>query len=210
VADLGNNTIRKVTPLGTNWVVTTLAGLAGSTGSLDGTGSAARFNFGAGAGGAVAMDSAGNLYVPDYVNNTIRKGMPAGSVPPPILQPPSLNAVKGSVNEIVMFPSPGSGRRMPYENMTISLTDPFMDHARANKTGVVPQNPEELTLAHHAVLHPTDMRYGNRSECSEWWRLEHRPQTASAANRRPVVGKRSRGPWVECLAKGGYTVTWRS
>jgi hypothetical protein len=33
--------------------------------------------------------------------------------------------LKGSVNEIVMFPSPGSGRRMPYENMTISLTDPF-------------------------------------------------------------------------------------
>jgi hypothetical protein len=31
--------------------------------------------------------------------------------------------IKGSVNEIVMFPSPGSGRRMPYENMTISLTD---------------------------------------------------------------------------------------
>ena len=26
--------------------------------------------------------------------------------------------VKEAVNEIVMFPSPGSGRRMPYENMT--------------------------------------------------------------------------------------------
>ena len=38
VADTGNSTIRKVTPLGTNWVVTTLAGLAGSPGSADGTG----------------------------------------------------------------------------------------------------------------------------------------------------------------------------
>jgi len=90
--DSESSTIRKIAPVGTNWVVTTVAGLAGSVGSLDGTGSAARFNFGPGAGGAVAMDSAGNLYVPDYVNNTIRKGMPASSVPPPILQPPSLNA----------------------------------------------------------------------------------------------------------------------
>ena len=47
---------------------------------------------GSGDGGAVAVDSAGNLYVPDYVNNTIRKGYPASSVPPPILQPPNLSA----------------------------------------------------------------------------------------------------------------------
>jgi hypothetical protein len=40
----------------------------------------------------VAVDSAGNVYVADAHNNTIRKGMPASSVPPPILQPPSLNA----------------------------------------------------------------------------------------------------------------------
>jgi hypothetical protein len=36
------------------------------------------------------MDSAGNLYVPDFLNHTIRKGFPASSVPPPILEPPSL------------------------------------------------------------------------------------------------------------------------
>ena len=70
-----NNTIRKVTPVGTNWVVTTLAGLAGNAGSADGTSSAARFN---GPDG-VAVDSAGNVYVADYGNNTIRKVTPVGT-----------------------------------------------------------------------------------------------------------------------------------
>ena len=73
VADTDNHTIRKVTPAG---VVTTLAGLAGSPGSADGTGSAARFYCPRG----VAVDSAGNVYVADTGNHTIRKVTPAGVV----------------------------------------------------------------------------------------------------------------------------------
>ena len=41
---------------------------------------------------SVALDSAGNLYVADSGNNSIRKGFPASSVPAPILQPPNLSA----------------------------------------------------------------------------------------------------------------------
>jgi sugar lactone lactonase YvrE len=76
VADQGNNIIRKVALVGTNWVVTTLAGMAGSYGSVDGTGSEARFNY----PGGVAVDSAGNVYVADFGNCTIRKITPAGAV----------------------------------------------------------------------------------------------------------------------------------
>src|SRR5208337_2055469 len=57
-------------------VVTTLAGTAGQTGSADGTGSAARFAFPNG----VAVDNAGNVYVADTNNFTIRKITPAGLV----------------------------------------------------------------------------------------------------------------------------------
>jgi len=73
VADSNNNTIRKITPAG---VVTTLAGTAGVAGSADGTGASASFHSPRG----VATDNAGNVYVADYYNHTIRKITPAGVV----------------------------------------------------------------------------------------------------------------------------------
>jgi sugar lactone lactonase YvrE len=73
VADTYNHTIRKITPDGT---VTTLAGRVGRSGSADGTGVAARFRSPRG----VAVDSAGNVYVADTDNHTIRKVSPDGVV----------------------------------------------------------------------------------------------------------------------------------
>lgn len=66
VADTNNNTVRKVTSNGT---VTTLAGVAGQGGSGDGAGGSARFSGPI----AVAVDTAGNVYVADFNNATIRK-----------------------------------------------------------------------------------------------------------------------------------------
>src|SRR5438046_2136733 len=73
VADTENHTIRKIIPGG---VVTTLAGLAGVSGTNNGIGSAARFFQPQG----VAVDSSGNLYVADTGNHTIRLVTSAGVV----------------------------------------------------------------------------------------------------------------------------------
>ena len=73
VGDFCNNTIRKITPAGE---VTTFAGTAGESGSADGTGAAARFRLPK----HVATDGAGNVYVGDWANYTVRRITPAGVV----------------------------------------------------------------------------------------------------------------------------------
>ena len=75
VADTGNSTIRKLTPSGTNWVVSTISGLAGNPGSTNGSGSVARFRYPTG----LAVDGAGNVYVADQGNSTIRKLTSSGA-----------------------------------------------------------------------------------------------------------------------------------
>lgn len=75
VADSFNKTIRKLTPVSTNWQVSTLAGLAGAQGSVDGTNSTARFGSPVG----VATDISGNVFVADVNNNNIREITPVGT-----------------------------------------------------------------------------------------------------------------------------------
>ncbi len=71
VADEHNQKIKKITPEGQ---VTSLAG--STSGSADGTGAAAQFNYPTG----VAVDGSGNVYVADKDNHRIRKITPSGAV----------------------------------------------------------------------------------------------------------------------------------
>jgi len=87
VVDTGNSTIRKVTPAGE---VTTLAGTPGQTGSADGLGSSAQFF----APYGIAADAAGNVYVADTFNFTIRMGVNA--IPVILVQPSSQSVASGS------------------------------------------------------------------------------------------------------------------
>ncbi len=89
VADTGNHTLRKVSPQGT---VTTVAGQAGQAGSVDGVGSAARFSSPSG----LAIDAAGNVYVADSGNHTIRKVSPVGVVSTVAGMPGQPGATDGS------------------------------------------------------------------------------------------------------------------
>lgn len=73
VVEMGNDVVRKITPSGN---VSTLAGLAGNPGLVDGSGSAARFNNPWG----VCLDTNGNLFVADAFNHSIRRITPGGVV----------------------------------------------------------------------------------------------------------------------------------
>ncbi len=73
VADTFNSTIRKITPDGN---VTTLAGGVATPGNIDGASSDARFF----EPQAIAVDAAGNLFIADTGNRSVRKLSPSGIV----------------------------------------------------------------------------------------------------------------------------------
>jgi sugar lactone lactonase YvrE len=100
VADTSNHAIRKIIPGGE---VTTFAGLAGTSGSINGTGSAARFNGPQG----ITLGGDGNLYVADTASHTLRKITPAGVVTTLAGSPGSSGTVDGT-GIVARFASPGS------------------------------------------------------------------------------------------------------
>jgi sugar lactone lactonase YvrE len=119
VADSGNNTVRKVTSAG---VVSTVAGLAGTSGTANGTGPAARFN----GPDALTSDSVGNLYVSDD-SNTIRTITPAGVVSAFV----GVTGVSGSSDGTganALFDQPAGLALDPFGNLYV--TDSFNDTIR--------------------------------------------------------------------------------
>ena len=89
VADTDNYLIRRITPSGD---VATVAGSDGETGSADGYGSAARFDGPCG----VACDAAGNVYVADTNNHTIRRAVADTAPPVTVAAPPlAMSATEG-------------------------------------------------------------------------------------------------------------------
>jgi sugar lactone lactonase YvrE len=75
IADTNNMRVRKVSPIG---IITTVAG-GSSKGGYSGDGgpaTSAQLN----APNSVAVDSAGNLYIADYLNNRVRKVSSNGTI----------------------------------------------------------------------------------------------------------------------------------
>lgn len=73
IADYGNDTIRRMTPAG---LISTIAGVSGTSGFADGTGGNAKFD----SPTSVAVDPDDNIFVADSENNSIRKITSTGVV----------------------------------------------------------------------------------------------------------------------------------
>jgi alpha-tubulin suppressor-like RCC1 family protein/sugar lactone lactonase YvrE len=105
VADSGNQTLRRISASGTNWVVTTIAGANGIAGNANGVGTNAQFYF----PDSLALDSAGFVYVADTANNSIRttRILPASFLLS--IQPDSASLSPGGTAALTLYVSPVNG-----------------------------------------------------------------------------------------------------
>lgn len=118
VADSGNNTIRKITPAGSNWVTTTIGGIAQTRGLVDGLGANARFNNPSG----ITVDKNGTIHVVDSVNNVIREGVLL-MAPSISSQPPDLSVTNGSSAGFNVTAAGSSPLFYQWRNAGTNLTD---------------------------------------------------------------------------------------
>jgi sugar lactone lactonase YvrE len=135
------DTIRKVTPGG---LVTTLAGLPQDAGSADGAGSAALFNSPAG----VAVDGAGNVFVADSLNQTIRRISPAGAVTT-LAGVPEVQGTADGMGAAVRFNSPSFVAVDNSGNLYVTDSDNFT--IRVGALGRAPSVATEPALGKQAA-----------------------------------------------------------
>jgi len=104
VADTLNHTIRRMSPVESQWITTTVAGTPGLSGSADGTNNTARFNQPTG----IAADALGNLFVSDSLNNTIRKIRIIGTraIVTTIAGLPGIKGFRDGTNHVAAFNRP--------------------------------------------------------------------------------------------------------
>jgi sugar lactone lactonase YvrE len=126
IADTGSNTIRQITLAG--GVVSTLAGVAFQSGSRDGPGAQALFKHPSG----LAYDSAGNLFVSDTGNNTIREIVLDGGTVSTVagtagdagnLNGPALSATFNGPLGLAVSVAPGAGALYVADSMNSSVRE---------------------------------------------------------------------------------------
>ena len=152
VADTDNHVLREIVPSG---AVSTLAGLAGTSGSADGAGTSARLNFPTG----VAVDGAGNVYIADTTNDTVRIAF-IPTAPAIATQPQSQTATAGAN---VTFNVTATGNPAPaYQwylggtaiagatGSTLALTN--VQSANAGIYTVTVRNPSGSVTSNQALL----------------------------------------------------------
>lgn len=153
VADTGNAALRRVSPAAQ---VTTPAGLPGTAGAANGVGAAARF---AGLRG-VAGDGAGNLFIADSGNHTLRRAYVPGRLPSITAQPKGVTlpaggkavfAVKAAGPAPLLYQWQKNGENLPDANEP-TLTLDSVTEADQGAYRVVVENPWGLVTSETAPL----------------------------------------------------------
>jgi sugar lactone lactonase YvrE len=118
LADMGNNTIRKISPSGD---VLTLAGSAGHAGEFNRDGAEARFT----APSGIAVAISGNVYVAEFASDTIRKISPEGAVSL-LAGSPGNPGWKDAKGDNAHFRNPWSVAVDHWENVYVADKDNFV------------------------------------------------------------------------------------
>ncbi len=164
VADNGNETIRKITSAG---VVTTLAGVAGVSGSNDGPKLSAHFNGPSG----VRVDSAGNVYVADTNNMVIREITTTGLVVTLAGTVDEIGSANG-VGAAALFNMPANA--LPAANGNVYVLDSYNDTLRLGVPSAAPSiqtEPANVAVAPGQNAIFSVAATGNPAPAYQWQRL---------------------------------------